>query len=168
AITPRDPFPGPALLSAIEAASSEPTQQFRVLPDQDTLALPPEDAHLDSGPAATPSRSLTPVPIALRSPRIKKRPRWPLYAGGGAIALVLSAGILLEIPDEVRRGKLVVTRTPPVEAELMLDGRNAGALPFVRTVAAGAPRREGGARGHQPLPAAGGVPAGGQPGGAGA
>ena len=40
-ITPMDPFPGPAVQQAAEQASSEPTQQWRIAPDQDTLALPP-------------------------------------------------------------------------------------------------------------------------------
>jgi len=50
-VTPMDAFPGPALLNAIEAASAEPTQQFRIAPDQDTLASPP-----------TPPGGVTPLP----------------------------------------------------------------------------------------------------------
>src|SRR5438874_10274210 len=50
-VTPMDAFPGPALLNAMEAASSEPTQQFRIAPDQDTLASPP-----------TPPKGVTPLP----------------------------------------------------------------------------------------------------------
>ena len=49
-VTPMDGFPGPALLNAMEAASSEPTQQFRIAPDADTLASPP-----------TPPQGVTPV-----------------------------------------------------------------------------------------------------------
>src|ERR1041384_1578092 len=49
--TPQDPFPGPALMNAIEAASSEPTQQFRVVVDKDTLVAPP-----------TPPKGVTPLP----------------------------------------------------------------------------------------------------------
>jgi serine/threonine protein kinase len=49
-ITPLDAFPGPALMNAIEAASSEPTQQFRIAPDQDTLVALP-----------TPPKGVTPV-----------------------------------------------------------------------------------------------------------
>ncbi|TMA25132.1 MAG: serine/threonine protein kinase, partial [Deltaproteobacteria bacterium] len=50
-ITPLDPFPGPALLNAIDAQSSETTQQFRIAPDKDTLVAPP-----------TPPKGVTPVP----------------------------------------------------------------------------------------------------------
>ena len=49
-ITPLDPFPGPALLNAIDAQSSETTQQFRIAPDKDTLVAPP-----------TPPKGITPV-----------------------------------------------------------------------------------------------------------
>src|SRR5207245_10716100 len=49
--TPLRPSPGPALLKASDAHASEPTQQFRIAPDKDTLVAPP-----------TPPKGVTPVP----------------------------------------------------------------------------------------------------------
>ena len=72
AVTPMDAFPGPALLNAIEAASSEPTQQFRIAPDADTLASPP-----------TPPKGVTPVQ---RSPTADSQDLPTMKMDGDALA----------------------------------------------------------------------------------
>ena len=275
AVTPLDAFPGPALLNAIEAASSEPTQQFRIIADKDTLVAPPtppkgvtpvprppatdssdlptmkmdEDALVQAEkafaarqaaaqgtvafgdddptdvdtdeekekkiffsqqsaragvgvaagilgpakpvskpppapevvlakppPAATAQlkvasappldfglseertgapRKLRSSPMArpLKAQQPQPKRRWPLYAG---IALALAvAGLvwfLLAQPQEVRPGKIVVTPSPSVTAELFIDGKPSGPLPpFVHTLAAGKHRIEVRADGYKPF-----------------
>ncbi|MFN2548165.1 MAG: protein kinase, partial [Myxococcales bacterium] len=214
AITPMDPFPGPALMNAIEVQSSEPTQQFRIIADKDTLVAPP-----------TPPKGITPVPDSHELPTMKidedalvqaekefaarqavetkvvtapppvefelnaedrtravrrlrsspmMRPvkvdppktarKWPFYVG---IPLVLAAGaavFFLSQAEEVRPGKIVVTPSPSVSAELFIDGRPSGPLPpFVHTVAAGSHRIEVRADGYKSFQTRVDVPSGGKP-----
>ncbi len=277
AATPRDPFPGPALLNAIEAASSEPTQQFRVVPDQDTLVLPPtppkgvtplprplplpqpnaqelptmkmdESALVEaekqlaarqaagtlfsdeerttedpprfestnsknaqnaqnakqqqpppdvSGPKAaalatqqfkvkTPavmsplfddSKEHTGAPRPLRGslmvkpvkgqpwPPVAKRRRSMLYLGA-SLFLVAAAALWLAMmaPEEVRPGKVIITPSPSVTADLLIDGRPSGQLPpFVHVIAAGKHKIEVRAEGYKPFATTVQVPSGGRP-----
>jgi serine/threonine protein kinase len=244
-ITPHDPFPGPALLNAMEAAQAE-TKQFRIAPDQDTLAAPPTpprgvtpipgpppDSHelptmkMDgdvlaqaerdfavrfaasqpapaapavgaplpapdiSGPhppAAKPAKPLpaslfdvfddsTAAPRGLRSspmarpvkaqPPLVRRPqrRWMVYAGAPLlVAALVGLWVALSLPEEVRPGKLIVTPTPSVAADLLIDGRPSGQLPpFVHAVPAGKHRIEVRAEGYKPFTAQVQVPSGGRP-----
>jgi len=274
--TPQDPFPGPALLNAIEAASSEPTQQFRVVPDQDTLVLPPTppkgitplpgpppqpDSHelptmkMDESALVEAERALAakmasgslfsdeerttedpppkfdqpppkfegaqvqpppppplppvvvskPAPLATQqlkpktpaaislafdnsnestgAPRAmrgtpmakpvraqpaaaaaKPQRRWALLAGGPLVLLALAALWFVSTPDEQRPGKVIITPTPSVTADLIIDGRPSGQLPpFVHTVAAGRHKIEVRAEGYRPFSTTVQVPSGGRP-----
>lgn len=219
AVTPMDAFPGPALLNAIEAASSEPTQQFRIAPDQDTLVAPPTpprgvtpvprpaptDSHelptmkmdgdalalaekqfaarqsalsaqelgdfdlseertgarrkLRTSPLARPTRA-DPAPPAAKPGR-----RRSIYIGAPVLLLALAALWFVEQPQrEARPGKIVVTPTPSIAADLFIDGRPAGQLPpFVHAVAAGSHRVEVRAEGYKPFSTQVQVPSGGRP-----
>ncbi|HUJ28348.1 MAG TPA: protein kinase [Myxococcales bacterium] len=257
--TPQDPFPGPALLNAIEAASSEPTQQFRVIIDKDTLVAPPtppkgvtplpqkvpeqpqarppplpqdelptmkmdesalveaekalaarlatgtlfsdeerttEDARPSTPePAPAPPVSVLPPPVvaslfdnskestgaprAMRSspfvkpvrsleqprPAAAKPRRWGLWIGVPlALAVATSVWFLVSAPDEARPGKVIITPSPSVTADLLIDGKPAGQLPpFVHTVAAGRHKIEVRADGYRPFSTSVVVPSGGRP-----
>ena len=113
AATPRDPFPGPALLNAIDAVSSEPTQQFRVVPDQDTLVLPP-----------TPPKGVTPLPRPAPAPQpdaqelaTMKMDESALVEAEKQLAARLAAGTLFS--DEER-----TTEDPPPRFE-SVNSKNA-------------------------------------------
>ena len=280
-VTPMDAFPGPALLNAIEAQSSEPTQQFRIVADKDTLVAPPtppkgvtpvprpppdshelptmkmdEDALVQAEkefaarqaaqqaamgisvafgeddrtevdpPAKTPSvpppapeppkaakpasvpppevqppkpappatqqlKVAAPQPLAFDlseertgAPRkmrsspmarpvkaqqqqqqaAKASRRWMLYVAGPLVLAVLVVLWFVLQPEEVRPGKIVVTPSPSVTAELFIDGKPSGPLPpFVHVVAAGSHRIEVRADGYKPFSTRVDVPSSGRP-----
>jgi serine/threonine protein kinase len=259
-ITPLDAFPGPALMNAMEAASSEPTQQFRIAPDNDTLVAPPtpprgtpvqrpppadshelptmkmddaalveaekefaalqealmdkqagapgisgalgdEDDRTDVDPPTKPAppQALPPPPSAVlqktapiefdlpdertgaprkmrsnpmarpvkaqAAPAAKSSRRRALYVGAPLLLAGLAALFFILQPDEEKRpGKIVVTPTPSVTADLFIDGKSAGQLPpFVHVVAAGAHRIEVRADGYKPFSTQVQVPSGGRP-----
>ena len=71
---------------------------------------------------------------------------------GTAAAVVIVAGLafFLQQPAERRPGKIVVTVSPPVDAELFVDGRASGKIPpHLRSVAAGDHRIEVKAAGYR-------------------
>jgi eukaryotic-like serine/threonine-protein kinase len=263
-VTPMDAFPGPALLNAMEAASSEPTQQFRIAPDKDTLVAPPTPPRGVTpvpGPPPTDSHDLPtmkmddaalvqaekefaarqaaqqgaagvsvafggdeisrtevdppekkPVPEAVAPPLrqqdivtqqfraapakplefdmseertgaprklrssplarpVKSEPkpakparRWIYAAAPVALGLAVVLFFVLSPEPEARPGKVVVTLSPSVNADLFIDGKPAGQLPpFVHTVAAGKHRLEVRADGYKPFSTEVQVPSGGRP-----
>ena len=215
-ITPMEAFPGPALLNAIEASSSEPTQQFRIAPDADTLASPPtppkgvtpvqrpptSDSHelptmkMDGDALAEAELEFARQP-ALRAPppmdfdlseertgarrklrstplvrpvRAQQRPapksnrRLLLYLAAPLVLAALAALWFVASQEaEARPGKIAVTSAPSVGADLFIDGKLAGQLPLVHTLAAGRHQVEVRAEGYQPFTAQVTVPAGGAP-----
>ena len=67
-----------------------------------------------------------------------------------AIALVAGLAIFLQQPAEKRPGKIVVTVSPAVDAELFVDGRSSGKVPpHLRSLAAGDHRIEVKAAGYR-------------------
>ena len=273
-ITPMDAFPGPALLNAMEAASSEPTQQFRIAPDADTLASPPtppqgvtpvqrppasdshelptmkmdgdalaeaerefaqklalrapqpqgaagvsvafgDDERTEVDPPAVPApppppaksaapslpapppppavqktlpqKTLPPIdfdlseertgaPRKLRSsplvrpvraqprPAPKSNRRLFFYAGVPLVLAALAALWFVASQEaEARPGKIAVMSTPSVGADLLIDGKLAGQLPLVHTLAAGRHLVEVRAEGYKPFSTQVTVPAGGAP-----
>jgi serine/threonine protein kinase len=66
-----------------------------------------------------------------------------LAGTAAAIAIVAGLAILLQQPAEKRPGKIVVTVSPAVDAELFVDGRSSGRVPpHLRSLAAGDHRIE--------------------------
>jgi len=201
AVTPIDAFPGPALLNAIEAASSELTEQFRIAPDADTLASPPtppkgvtpvqrpppSDSHelptmkLDGDALAEAEKEFTqrwpapPVDFDLSEERtgarrklrssplvrpVKEQPlrapksnrRVLIYLGAPlALAALAVLWFIASQESEARPGKIAVMSTPSVGADLMIDGRLAGQLPLVHTLAAGRHEIQVRAEGYKPF-----------------
>jgi serine/threonine protein kinase len=193
AITPMDAFPGPALLNAMEASSSEPTQQFRITPDEDTLASPPtppkgvtpvqrpptSDSHelptmkMDDVALVQAEKQFAARQAAMKAP-LKARPpraeaeqdrRWMLFLGAPLLLGVLAAlGFALRLDGSRRPGRVVVTPSPSVGADLFIDGQPAGQLPpFVHSIAAGTHRIEVRAEGYKPFSTEVLVPSGGRP-----
>ncbi len=107
-------------------------------------------------PMARPSKAQAPAP---------KSSRRPLYIGATLLLAVLAAAVFLMQPDEqARPGKIVVTPTPSVSADLFVDGKSLGKLPpFVHVVAAGMHKIEVRADGYKPFTAHVRVPPGGRP-----
>lgn len=166
-----------------EVTPTDPSRKELLVPDQDTLVVgpmsgagigapdemtvvqpSPERASADapafdnSGERTGARRAMRSAPMSrpARPPRsTKSRRRWLFYALGPLAVLgVVVAAVVLAPPDEHRRRvKLVVTRTPPVEAELTLDGKSAGPLPVIRSVAAGSHHIEVRAAGFKPFTA---------------
>src|SRR5207302_3027635 len=90
--------------------------------------------------------------------------KWPIYIGIPAAVAALAGLYFLLQPEEVRAGKIVVTPSPSVSAELFIDGKPSGPLPpFVHTVAAGSHRIEVRADGYKPFQIRVEVPSGGKP-----
>ncbi|TMB36055.1 MAG: PEGA domain-containing protein [Deltaproteobacteria bacterium] len=77
--------------------------------------------------------------------------RFLVVAGtAAAIALVAGLAIFLQQPAEKRPGKIVVTVSPAVDAELFVDGRSSGKVPpHLRSLAAGDHRIEVKAAGYR-------------------
>jgi serine/threonine protein kinase len=90
-----------------------------------------------------------------------------LVAGLGAAAVVLAlavAVLLLQSGAEKQAGKIVVTVSPPVAAELFVDGRSSGMVPpHLRTLATGDHRIEVKAAGYRTFAASVSVRAGARP-----
>ena len=226
-VTPLDAFPGPALLNAMEAASSEATQQFRIAPDADTLATPPtpprgvapvqrppaSDAHdlptmkMDGdelavaekelahqraprkppaqgaagvseafgdddrtevdppAPLAAPPTPAPPRPVKAQPPPApKSNLRLLLYLGAPLVLAALAALWFVAAQEaEARPGKIAVMSTPSVGADLLIDGKLAGQLPLVHTLAAGRHQLEVRAEGYKLFATQVTVPAGGAP-----
>jgi serine/threonine protein kinase len=138
AVTPRDPFPGPSFLHAQSEQSNEPTQQWRIAADKDTLAVPGDIARevptlkLDGQPTR---------PLAQVRKGGKKRSRQRmLFAVGVPLLLALAGGLRLMLADEVeeRRPGLAAASAAPSAglgyltaatepaARLTIDGRDTG------------------------------------------
>ncbi|TMA28304.1 MAG: PEGA domain-containing protein [Deltaproteobacteria bacterium] len=186
AVTPRDPFPGPAFLAEAAKAQMESTQKWRIQADQDTLAMPPtppvgsaatsivrrEDAQeegfnvFDERTHAPRAQRKAPMSRSLREQQKVAAPKWwPWAAGGGAALAIVGLCVWSLWPqEEMRPGKVIVTPSPSVIADLLIDGRPSGQLPpFVHTVAAGKHRIEVRAEGYKPWSAVVDVPSGGRP-----
>jgi hypothetical protein len=91
--------------------------------------------------------------------------RTGLWIGLSALALVvIGAGWFMWPEAEVRPGKVIVTPSPSVTADLIIDGKPSGQLPpFVHTVAAGTHKIEVRADGYKPWSTTVQVPSGGRP-----
>ena len=167
-VTPMDAFPGPALLNAIEAASSELTQQFRIAPDADTLASPPMDFDLSEERTGA-RRKLRSSPLVRPSreqprPASKSNRRVLLYVGAPLVLAAMAAlWFIASQESEARPGKIAVMSTPSVGADLLIDGKLAGQLPLVHTLVAGRHQVEVRAEGYKPFSTQVTVPAGGAP-----
>jgi len=75
-----------------------------------------------------------------------------LVGTAAAIAIVAGLAIFLQQPAEKRPGKIVVTVSPAVDAELFVDGRSSGKVPpHLRSLAAGDHRIEVKAAGFRPF-----------------
>ncbi|HET7788535.1 MAG TPA: serine/threonine-protein kinase [Myxococcales bacterium] len=127
-----------------------------------TLLLPPAeaaaaiDAALQRAP--TPQRRLAEPTL----PPTRTR-RWAYALAPVAVAALGIVYVAAWSGDEARPGKLVIAPSPPVAAELVIDGRSSGPLPpFVRTVPAGKHHLEVRAPGYLPFTAEVDVPAGGR------
>src|SRR2546428_2850307 len=89
--------------------------------------------------------------------------RWALYAAV-RVALGVAAVSYVIGQREPVPGKVIVTPTPPVVADLIIDGRASGQLPpFVHTLSPGAHRIELRADGYKPFAATVQVAQGGAP-----
>jgi Protein kinase domain/PEGA domain len=89
--------------------------------------------------------------------------RWALYAAV-PVALGVAAVSYVIGQREPLPGKVIVTPTPPVAADLIIDGRPSGQLPpFVHTLSPGAHRIELRAEGYKPFAATVQVAPGGAP-----
>src|SRR3989449_4266034 len=89
--------------------------------------------------------------------------RWALYAAV-PVALGVAAVSYVIGQREPIPGKVIVTPTPPVAADLIIDGRPSGQLPpFVHTLSPGAHRIELRADGYKPFAATVQVAPGGAP-----
>jgi serine/threonine protein kinase len=97
----------------------------------------------------------------------KRRPtarRWALYAGLPMALGVIGVSVAIRFQRDPPPGKVIVTPSPSVPADLVIDGRPSGQLPpFVHNLAPGKHRIEVRAEGYKPFSAAVDVPAGGQP-----
>jgi hypothetical protein len=94
-----------------------------------------------------------------------KRRRSMLYLGA-SLLLVAAAALWLAMmaPEEVRPGKVIITPSPSVTADLLIDGRPSGQLPpFVHVIAAGKHKIEVRAEGYKPFATTVQVPSGGRP-----
>jgi hypothetical protein len=73
-----------------------------------------------------------------------------LVGTAAAVAIVAGLAIFLQQPAEKRPGKIVVTVSPAVDAELFVDGRSSGKVPpHLRSLAAGDHRIEVKATGYR-------------------
>ena len=88
-----------------------------------------------------------------------------LYGGASlVIASLVTLWVVVTTENAARPGKVVVTPSPSVSAELFIDGKSAGQLPpFVHTIVAGKHRIEVRADGYKPFSTQVQVPAGGRP-----
>jgi len=95
--------------------------------------------------------------------------RWgarPLMLAGAVTAIAVVAGLVvfLQQPEQKRPGKIVVTVSPAVDAELFVDGRSSGKVPpHLRSLQAGDHRIEIKAAGYRPFATTVSVHAGGRP-----
>ncbi len=91
-------------------------------------------------------------------PAQKRRPgprRWALYAGLPIALGVVGVSVGLRLQRDPPAGKLIVTPSPSVPADLIVDGRPSGQLPpFVRNLPAGKHHIEVRAEGFKPFSAA--------------
>jgi serine/threonine protein kinase len=174
AVTPRDPFPGPAFLADAAKAQMESTQKWRIQADQDTLAMPPTPPVgsaasfnlFDERTHAPRAQRKAPMSRSLREQQTVAAQKWWPWAAGGsaALAIVGLCAWYLWPQEEMRPGKVIVTPSPSVIADLLIDGRPSGQLPpFVHTVTAGKHRIEVRAEGYKPWSAVVDVPSGGRP-----
>src|SRR5947208_1496960 len=96
------------------------------------------------------------------------KPRRPLRRGRRrwqrSLAALASLYVVATAESEARPGKVVITPSPSIAAELLIDGKPAGRLPpFVHTVAPGRHRIEVRADGYKAFTTAVLVPSGGRP-----
>ena len=129
--TPQDPIPVAAL------AKEVPTQKL----DDAALAAVGQGRFDVAGDRTVAPRkqraSALSKPVAAQRRRAGPR-RWALYAGVPIALGVAGMAVALRLPRDPPAGKLIVTPSPSVTADLILDGRPSGQLPpFVRNLAAG-------------------------------
>ena len=127
-----------------------------------TLLLPPAEAAAAIEAALHGAQTPRQLPQStLAEPR--RLQRWA-YALAPIVVAALGILYVVAWSADDTGGKLVVTTTPPVPAELVVDGRSAGQLPpFVRTIPTGKHRLEVRAKGYRSFSAEVDVSAGGRP-----
>ena len=187
--TPHDPLPVPHAVEAAAAARSSanggthPTPPHGVTPVPRRRS-PPRDAQelptmkMDDAALVAAGQSRfevgderTAAPRNMRgsalSKPVKRRPtgrRWALYAGLPIALAVAGVSVALRLPRDPPPGKVIVTLSPSVSADLIVDGRPSGLLPpFVRNLPPGKHRIEVRAEGYKPFSAAIDLRAGGEP-----
>jgi hypothetical protein len=90
-------------------------------------------------------------PVSARKPGPTPR-RWALYAALPIALGVVGVSIALRMQRDPLPGKVIVTPSPSVPADLIVDGRPSGPLPpFVRSLPAGEHRIEVRADGFKPF-----------------
>ncbi len=103
-------------------------------------------------------------PVRDQTPPKDKRSRTWLVVAAPALLAALVGGWLLFSSDEERPGKIIVTPSPSVQADLYIDGKAAGPLPpFVHSIAPGRHTLEVKADGYKTFTAQVHVSAGGHP-----
>jgi hypothetical protein len=173
-VTPSDPAIPPPLPRAVDG--TEAVAPWRLEPDADTLLMP---APPPQGAAPAQAFDLfneeTAAPRSLRNTPLVKplkdqeqsagRRRSVLYIViPGALALLAGLWFIFTPPERAHPGKFVITPSPSVTADLLIDGKPAGQVPpFVHTVPAGEHRIELRAEGYKPFIAAVRIPSGGRP-----
>ena len=162
--TPRAPAPAVA-----EGAVRRPPPGLHELPTQRM-----EEAELEAAEKSRfdISEERTAAPRKLRGSALSRSlreqggsggRRWALYAGA-PLALGIAAVSYVVLQREPPPGKIILTPSPSVTADLVIDGRPSGQLPpFVHTLAAGTHRIEVKAEGYKPFARSVEVRAGAQP-----
>jgi serine/threonine protein kinase len=158
----------------VEKTDVDPPGSRPAVSDSVTRVRPPPapddatDFNLFNEPTAAP-RAMRGTPMvkpARGQPKASAASRKTILYVLAPAALAVIAGLwfILAPPETIRPGKLVITATPSVVADLLIDGKPAGQLPpFVHTVSAGKHRIELRAEGYKPFATEVRVPSGGKP-----
>ena len=180
--TPHEPMPAPVLQAAVArpaeqwrapATTSTPPRGVTPLPRRppprepnelptmkmdDAAVAAAEQARFDVSDERTVApRSLRgsalSKPVAARKAGPSPR-RWALYAALPIALGVVGVSIAIRMQRDPLPAKVIVTPSPPVPADLIVDGRPSGQLPpFVRNLPAGEHRIEVRADGFKPFSA---------------
>ncbi|HYS08667.1 MAG TPA: protein kinase [Myxococcales bacterium] len=169
--TPRDPMPAVTFLEQGQNAPPQPrtARTNGATPPRGPRELPTmklDDAALAAAgqgrfevaeERTVAPRKLRASPLSKPVATQKRRPgprRWALYAGLPIALGVAGVSLALRLQRDPPAGKLIVTPSPSVPANLVVDGRPSGQLPpFVRVLSAGKHQIEVRADGYKPFSA---------------
>jgi len=101
-------------------------------------------------------------PLAEQKTRPTGR-RWAVYAGIPIAIGVLGVSLAVRLQRDPAPGRVIITSSPPVAGDLIVDGRPSGQLPAVRNLPAGTHRIEVRAEGFKPFSTSVDVRGGGNP-----